>query len=140
VCSVKESLLDALRDNELNFSYMSIKIEKVFPCLLLLVCLMILPGCAGYVSQAQQQQNVRMYVDSHPELSDEQRNAILNGKLCIGLPFEAVQLMTSGGLTGGMVKKDEIVSENGTLQVWFNGWYDMYFRNDRLVMWRAASE
>jgi hypothetical protein len=119
---------------------MSIKIEKVLACFLLLVCLMILPGCAGYVSQAQKQQNVQMYVDSHPELSAEERSAIQNGKLCIGLPLEAVQIMTSVGLTGGMTKKDEIVSENGTLQVWFNGWYDMYFRNDRLVMWRAASE
>jgi len=57
----------------------------------------------------------------------------------IGLPLEAAQAMT-GGITGGMLKKDEIVSENGVLKVYFNGWFRLYFRDDRLVMWREATQ
>ena len=98
---------------------------------LLAIIVLITGGC---VNPQVQRQQLQEWVDWHSELSAEEKQLILNRKLFVGLPLEACKLMCSQG----MVKKSEFVDGQGTFECWFNGWNYMYFRNDKLEMWRKC--
>jgi len=107
--------------------------------LCLLVLVMMLSGCATFEKLLSEEpsnyeQHMReMYIDSHPELSDEIKNKILNGKIAIGMTRTEVELIL--GKPNHINRSD---NEEGSREVWTYPVenYVLIFYDDILKDWQ----